>query len=50
MTGDKLFCVYIADSPETVREHAAKGGFPVDAVHEVARTIDPTSADVGAHA
>lgn len=45
VTGDKLFCVYIADSPETVREHAAKGGFPCDAVHEVARTIDPTSAD-----
>ena len=45
VTGDKLFCVYIADSPEAVREHAANGGFPVDAVHEVARTIDPTSAE-----
>lgn len=44
VTGDKLFCVYIADSPEAVREHASKGGFPCDAVHEVARTIDPTSA------
>lgn len=45
VTGDKLFCVYVADSPEAVREHAAKGGFPIDAVHEVRRTIDPTSAD-----
>ena len=45
VTDDKLFCVYIADSPETVREHAAKGGFPVDAVHEVRRTIDPTCAE-----
>jgi hypothetical protein len=43
VTDDKLFCVYIADSPEVVREHAAKGGFPCDAVREVKRTIDPTS-------
>lgn len=45
VTGDKLFCIYVADSPEAVREHAAKGGFPIDAVHEVRRTIDPTSAE-----
>jgi len=46
VTGDKLFCVYIADSPETIREHAEKGGFPVTAVHEIARTIDPTCAQL----
>jgi Nickel responsive protein SCO4226-like len=44
VAGDKLFCVYIADSPEAVREHAAKGGFPCDEIHEVKRVIDPTSA------
>jgi len=44
VTDDKLFCVYIADSPEAVREHATRGGFPCNAVREVRRTIDPTSA------
>lgn len=50
VTGDKIFCVYIAESPELLREHAASGGFPIDAIHEVARTIDPTSADATAAA
>jgi hypothetical protein len=45
VTDDKLFCVYIADDPETVREHAAKGGFPVTAVHRVSNIIDPTTAE-----
>ena len=44
VTDDKLFCVYIADDPETVREHGAKGGFPVTAVHHVRTVIDPTTA------
>ena len=45
VTDDKLFCVYIADDPEAIREHAAKGGFPVTAVRQVSSTIDPTTAD-----
>ena len=43
---DRLFCVYIADDPEAVREHAKCGGFPVTAIHEVRRVIDPTTAEV----
>lgn len=45
VTGDKLFCVYIADGPETIRAHAEAGGFPVTAIHRVVETIDPTTAD-----
>ena len=45
VTDDKLFCVYVADDPEAVREHAAKGGFPVTAVHRVSSIIDPTTAE-----
>lgn len=45
VTGDKLFCVYIADSEDSVREHATCGGFPCDAVNEVRTTIDPTTAE-----
>lgn len=43
VTGDKLFCVYIAPHEGRVREHAARGGFPADAVLEVSRVIDPTT-------
>lgn len=42
---DKLFCVYIADSPESVVEHARAGGFPCDHVRQVRSIIDPTTAE-----
>ena len=45
VTEDKLYCVYIADSADTVREHARCGGFPADAVSEVATMIDPTTGE-----
>jgi hypothetical protein len=35
----------VADDPESIREHAAKGGFPVTAVHRVRNVIDPTTAE-----
>ena len=43
VTDDKIFCVYLAPDPERIRQHAKEGGFPANAVHEVARTIDPTT-------
>lgn len=43
VTGDKLFCVYIAPNQDRVREHASRGGFPADEVREVTRVIDPTT-------
>ena len=45
VTGDKIYCVYIAPNEETVREHAARGGFPANLVSEVVTTIDPTTAE-----
>ena len=45
VTGDKIYCVYIAPSEELVREHATRGGFPADRVSEVTSTIDPTTAE-----
>ena len=45
VTGDKIYCVYIAPNEEMVRNHAKQGGFPADAVSEVARIIDPTTAE-----
>jgi hypothetical protein len=46
VTGDKIYCVYIAPNAELVREHAKKGGFPANSVAEVKATIDPTTAEV----
>jgi hypothetical protein len=43
VTGDKIFCVYIAPDEQRVREHASRGGFPADAVLEVTSVIDPTT-------
>lgn len=45
VTGDKVYCVYIAPNPEIIREHARQGGFPADSVCEVKYVIDPTTAE-----
>ena len=45
VTGDKLYCVYLAPDEATVREHANRGGFPANRVSAVRRLIDPTTAE-----
>jgi hypothetical protein len=45
VTGETIYCVYIAPDEEAVREHAAKGGFPANRVSEVRTMIDPTTAE-----
>ncbi len=45
VTGDKLYCVYLAPGEEAIREHARRGGFPVDRVSAVRQMIDPTNAE-----
>jgi hypothetical protein len=45
VTGDKIYCVYIAPNEEMVREHAKQGGFPANSVNRVATMIDPTTAE-----
>ena len=47
VTGDKIYCVYIAPSEEMVREHATRGGFPANRVSEIKSVIDPTTAESG---
>lgn len=43
-TQDKLYCVYVADDADAVREHARRGGFPADSVAVVTAVVDPTTA------
>jgi hypothetical protein len=45
VTGDKVYCVYIAPDEASVREHAEKGGFPANRISEVKTVIDPTTAE-----
>ena len=48
VTGDKIYCVYIAPNEEMIREHARKGGFPANRISQVKEIIDPATAEVGA--
>ncbi len=45
VTGDKIYCVYIAPDEEIVREHARQGGFPANRISEIKSVIDPTTAE-----
>jgi len=48
VTEDKITCVYIAPNADLIRVHARLGNFPADRVLEVARIIDPTTAEANA--
>lgn len=46
VTGDKIYCVYIAPNEDMIREHATRGGFPANRISEIKSIIDPTTAEV----
>ena len=46
VTGDKIYCVYIAQNEEFVRQHAQQAGFPANRVSAVVAVINPTTAEV----
>lgn len=37
----KIFCVYLADSEEVLREHASMSGIPIQKITPIHRVIDP---------
>jgi len=45
VVGDKIFCVYKAENEELLREHAQKGGFPINNIYQVASIISPATAN-----
>lgn len=45
VTGDKIYCVYIAPNETMIREHANQGGFPANSISEIKTIIDPTTAE-----
>ena len=45
VSGDKTFCVYLAEDEDAIRKHADLSGFPADVITEVRAVIDPTTAN-----
>ncbi len=45
VTGDKLYCVYLAPNEAIIQEHARRGGFPANRISAVRELIDPTTAE-----
>ena len=45
VTGDKVYCVYLAPDEVTIREHAKRAGLPANRISAVRRLIDPTTAE-----
>jgi nucleotidyltransferase/DNA polymerase involved in DNA repair len=45
VTGDKVYCVYLARDEAMIREHAMRSGIPANRVSAVRRLIDPSTAE-----
>ena len=44
VTGDKVYCVYLAPDEDMVRDHARRVGIPANRISAVRRLIDPSTA------
>jgi len=44
ITGDKVYCVYLASDESAIQEHAKRSGIPAHRISAVRRLIDPTTA------
>jgi hypothetical protein len=43
VTGDKIYCVYLAPDEATIHEHAKRVGLPSNRVSAVRRLLDPVN-------
>ena len=44
VTGDKVYCVYLAPDEDMIRDHARRVGIPASRISAVRRLIDPSTA------
>lgn len=44
VTGEKTFCVYLAEDEAAIHDHARLSGFPASRITAVTSIIDPTTA------
>ena len=45
VAADRTFCIYLADSEQTIRNHGEMSGIPVTAITEIPQIIDPLTAN-----
>ncbi len=45
VTGDKVYCVYLAPDEATIQEHARRVGLPANRISKVRQLLDPSSAE-----
>ena len=45
VTGEKTFCIYLAEDEAAIHKHAELSGFPATKITEVTGMIDPTTAN-----
>ena len=45
VTGDKVYCIYLAPDEATIQEHARRIGLPANPISADRRLIDPTTAE-----
>jgi uncharacterized protein DUF4242 len=45
VTGDKVYCVYLAADESVVREHAKRAGIPANRISAVRRLLDASAAE-----
>lgn len=45
VTGDKIFCIYLAKDEDTIHRHSELSGIPVSKITEVSGIIDPLTAN-----
>ncbi|MEP6618157.1 MAG: DUF4242 domain-containing protein [bacterium] len=41
VTSDRIYCVYLAETEEMIRDHARRGGFPCTKVSQVGEVLGP---------
>ena len=44
VSGDKIFCIYLASDEDLIREHSRLTGIPFKSINNVGTVIDPTIA------
>jgi len=45
VTGDKIYCVYIAPNEQMILDHAQQGGFPANSISRITAIINPVTAE-----
>ena len=45
VAGDKIYCIYLAESEELIIKHAQLAGFPANKITRVANIIEPVTGE-----